>query len=185
MSRGDCGAYEEDAVGFLRRKLSNDLVLVHPDNISNNDWVILLEAGTIIGPTPQRIRVARWMQEKKIVKKYDMFLRTKYFIVVEGYNPRIYALYFCPQLLRHDSGRLVPLEGEEVGQLIARAGEASATERRPWYEPIEKLPQEPLINGAMLSEFDTLVVELPSKRESLTTPSQHLLSQPSQRAEAS
>ena len=58
-------------MGFLRRKLSNDLVLVHPDNISNNDWVILLEAGTIIGPTPQRIRVARWMQEKKIVKKYD------------------------------------------------------------------------------------------------------------------
>ena len=83
-------------MGFLRRKLSNDLVLVHPDNISNNDWVILLEAGTIIGPTPQRIRVARWMQEKKIVKKYDMFLRTKYFIVVEGYNPRIHALYFCP-----------------------------------------------------------------------------------------
>jgi hypothetical protein len=83
--------------------------------------VILLEAGTIIGPTPQRIRVARWMQEKKIVKKYDMFLRTKYFIVVEGYNPRIHALYFCPQLFRHDSGRLVPLEGEEVGQFIARA----------------------------------------------------------------
>jgi hypothetical protein len=96
MSRGDCGAYKEDAVGFLRRKLSNDLVPVHPDNISNNDWVILLEAGTIIGPTPQRIRVARWMQEKKIVKKYDMFLRTKYFIVVEGYNPRIHALYCCP-----------------------------------------------------------------------------------------
>ena len=102
MSRGDFGAYEEDAVGFLRRKLSNDLVLVHPDNISNNDWVILLEAGTIIGPTPQRIRVARWMQEKKIVKKYDMFLRTKYFIVVEGYNPRIHATYRCPQLFRHD-----------------------------------------------------------------------------------
>ena len=90
-----------------------------------------------------------------------------------------------PQLFRRDSSRLVPLDGEEVGQLIARAVEASATERRPWYEPIEKLPQEPLINGAMLSEFDTLVVELPSKRESLPTPSQHLLSQPSQRAEAS
>ena len=100
---------------FFRRKLSNDLVPVHPDNISNNDWAIFLEAGTIICPTPQRIRVARWMQEKKIVKKYDMF--PKYFIVVEGYNPRIHALYFCPQLFRHDSGRLVPLEGEEVGQL--------------------------------------------------------------------
>jgi hypothetical protein len=23
--------------------------------------------------------------------------------VVEGYNPRIHALYFCPQLFRHDS----------------------------------------------------------------------------------
>ena len=172
-------------MGFFRRKLSNDLVPVHPDNTSNNDWVILLEAGTIIGPTPQRIRVARWMQEKKIVKKYDMFLRAKHFIVVEGYNPRIHALYFCPQLFRHDSGGLVPLEGEEVGQLIARAIEASAAERRPWYEPIAKLPQEPLINSTILSEFDTLVVELPSKRESLSTAGQQLLSRPSQRTEAS
>ena len=110
MSRGDCRASNGGRCGpFFRRKLSNDLVRVHPDNISNNDWAILLEAGTIIGPTPQRIRVARWMQEKKTVKKYDMFLRTKYFIVVE----------------------------------------------------------------------------LPSKRESLPPPGQHLLNRPSQRAEAS
>jgi hypothetical protein len=73
----------------------------------------------------------------------------------------------------------------EVGQFIARAIEANVVERRPWYEPIEKLPQEPLINGAMLSEFDTLVVELPSKRESLSTAGQQLLSRPSQRTEAS
>jgi hypothetical protein len=71
------------------------------------------------------------------------------------------------------------LEGEEVGQLIARAIEASAAERRPWYEPIAKLPQEPLINSTILSEFDTLVVELPSKRESLPPPGQHLLNRPS------
>jgi hypothetical protein len=135
-------------VGFFRKNLSNDLVPIDPDNISNKDWVILLEAGTITGPSPQRIRVARWMQEKKIVKKHDMFLRTRYFIVVEGYNPRIHALYFCPQLFCHDSGKLVPLEGEDIGRLIARAVEASATERRPWYEPTEKLPQEPLINSA-------------------------------------
>ena len=92
-----------------------------------------------------------------------MFLRTKYFIVVEGHNPRIHALYFCPQLFRHDFGKLVSLEGEDVGRLIARAVEASATERRPWYEPTEKLPQEPLINSAMLREFDTLVVEMPAR----------------------
>jgi hypothetical protein len=92
-----------------------------------------------------------------------IFLRTKYFIVVEGYNPRIHALYFCPQLFRHESGKLVPLEGEEIGQLIARAVEASAIERRPWYEPTEKLPQERLINSAMLREYDTLVVEMPAR----------------------
>jgi hypothetical protein len=78
----------------------------------------------------------------------------------------------------------VPLEGEDIGQLIARAVEASATERRPWYEPTEKLPQEPLINGPMLHEFDTLVVEMPA-RDSLPTGSQQLLGRPSQPAEAS
>jgi hypothetical protein len=83
-----------------------------------------------------------------IVKKRDIFLRTKYFIVVEDYNPRIHALYFCPQLFRHESGKLVPLEGEGIGQLIARAVEASAIEPRPWYKPMEKLPQERLINSA-------------------------------------
>jgi len=82
--RGDRACTTEDAVGFFRKKASNDMVPIHPDNIGNKDWMILLEAGTIIGPSPQRIRVARWMQEKKIVKKYDMFLRMKYFVVVEA-----------------------------------------------------------------------------------------------------
>lgn len=172
-------------MSFFRRKPSNDMVPIHPDNISNKDWAILLEAGTIIGPSPQRIRVARWMQEKKIVKKHDMFLRTKYFIVVEGYNPRVHALYFCPQLFRHDAGKLVPLEGEEIGELIARAVEASAVERCPWYQPVEPLPREPLINRAMLGEFDTLVVDLPPKRESLPPAGQQLLGLPTQRAEVS
>ena len=171
-------------MGFIRKNPSNDLVPIHPDNISNKDWVILLEAGTITGPSPRRIRVARWMQERKIVKKHGIFLRTKYFLVVEGYNPRIHALYFCPQLFRHDSGKLVPLEGEEIGRLIARAVEASASERRPWYEPMEKLPQEPLIDSTMLREFDTLVVEVPGP-ETLPAGRQQLLGRPSQPAEAS
>ena len=172
-------------MGLFQRKTSNDLISIHADNISNKDWVILIEAGTIVGPSPQRIRVARWMQERKIVKKYDMFLRTKYFIVVEGYNPRIHALYFCPQLFRHDSDKLVPLEGEEIGQLIAREIETSIAHRRPWYEPTEQLPQEPLINRTMLGEFDTLVVEMPSKQESLPATGRQLLGRHSQRAEAS
>ena len=172
-------------MGLLRKKTSTDLVPIHPDNISSNNWVILLEVGTIIGPSPQRIRVARWMQERRIVKKYGMFLRAKYFIEVEGFNPRIHALYFCPQLFRQDSDKLVPLEGEEIGELIARALEASAAERRPWYEPMDRLPQQPLINNAALGEFDTLVVEMPPKRQSLPAAGQQLLGRPSEQAKAS
>jgi hypothetical protein len=165
-------------VSFFRKKPANDLVPIHPDNSNSKDWAILLEAGTIVGPSQQRIRVARWMQDKKIVKKHDMFLRTKYFIVIEGYNPRIHALYFCPQLFRYAANELVPLEGEEIGQLIARAVEASAAERRPWYGPMDELPREPLINRDMLGEFDTLVVEFPPQRESLPAANQALLGRP-------
>jgi len=177
----------ENAVSLFGRKPANDLVPIHRDNVGNNDWAILLEAGTIVGPAPQRIRVARWMQEKKIVKKYDMFLRAKYFMVVEGYNPRIHAVYVCPQLFRHESGKLVPLEGEEMGELIARAVEDKVAERRPWYAPLEKLPRAPLINGSMVGEFDTLVVEVPAKREREALPSAgpQLLSKPAAHAEAS
>jgi hypothetical protein len=162
-------------MSFFRKKPSHDLVPIHADNSGSGDWAILLEAGTIVGLSQQRVRVARWMQDKKIVKKYDMFLRTKYFIVIEGYNPRIHALYFCPQLFRQDAEKLVPLEGEEIGQLIANAVEGSAAERRPWYGPMDELPHEPLINRDMLGDFDTLVVELPPKREALPTVSQPLL----------
>lgn len=185
MRRGDAARTTEDAVGLFRKNTQNDLVPIHPDNISTNDWMILLEVGTILGLSPQRIRVARWMQERKIVKKYDMFLRAKYFVVVEGFNPRIHALYFCPQLYRRDSEKLVPLEGAEIGELIAHAVEASAAERRPWYEPMERLPQEPLINSTVLGEFDTLVVDVPPKRDALPAAGPQLLGRPSQSVKAS
>ena len=63
-------------MGLFRKKTLNDLIPIHPDNIGNKDWAILLEAGTIVGPSPQRIRVARCMQEKNILKKSDMLMRT-------------------------------------------------------------------------------------------------------------
>jgi hypothetical protein len=40
----------EGVVGLFRKKTFNDLIPIHPDNIGNKDWVILLEAGTIVGP---------------------------------------------------------------------------------------------------------------------------------------
>jgi hypothetical protein len=78
--------------------------------------------------------------EKKIVKRYDLLLRVKHFLVVEGYDPRIHAVYFCPQLYKYDTDKkLVPLQGEEIGRLIAHSVEGGIRERRPWYQPSEEL----------------------------------------------
>ncbi len=124
--------------------------------------MILLEASTIVGPSPERLRVARATQERKIVKKYNILLRAQHFLVVDGYDPRIHAVYFCPQLFRYDPDKkLVPLQGEEIGRMIAQALEGGVTPRRPWYEPAEKTPDRPTINAQPQTEFDTVVVELP------------------------
>jgi len=154
-------------MGIFRRKVPSHLIRIHPDNATNKDWVILLESGTIVGPSPERLRVARSTLERKIVRKYNILLGAEHFLVVEGYDPRIHAVYFCPQLYKYDPDKkLVPLQGEEIGRLIAHALEGGITERRPWYEPSEELPNQPIISTPMQTEFDTLVVEMPSARNS-------------------
>jgi len=159
-------------MGLLKRKVPSHLVPVHSHNSAKKDWVILLEAGTIVGPTPERLRVARATQERKIVKKYNILLRAQHFLVMDGYDPRIHAVYFCPQLYRYDAdNKLVPLQGEEIGQLIAHALEGGVTPRRPWYEPSERMPDQPAISGKLQSEFDTVVVELPAARNAPATAS--------------
>ena len=151
---------------IFRRKVPSHLVPLHPVNTTSKDWVVLLEAGTIVGPSTERLRVARSTLEKKIVKRHDLLLRVKHFLVVEGYDPRIHAVYFCPQLYKYDTDKkLVPLQGEEIGRLIAHAVEAGIRERRPWYEPSEDLPDEPVISTPMQTEFDTLVVQMPEARK--------------------
>jgi len=131
---------------------------VNSQNATSSDWVILLEAGTIIGQSPERLRVARSTLERKIVKKYKFMRKARHFLVLEGYDPRIHAVFFCPQLYKYDSEKkLVPLEGDEIGRLIAHAVEGGITERRPWYDPSEKLPDRPIIDAQMNTEFDTLV----------------------------
>ncbi|HZN31313.1 MAG TPA: hypothetical protein VFB88_18315 [Xanthobacteraceae bacterium] len=159
-------------MGIFRRKVPGHLIPVHPDNIAKKDWVILLEAGTIVGPSPERLRVARSTLERKIIKKYNVLMQAKHFLVVDGYDPRIHALYFCPQLFKYDpEKKLVPLQGEEIGRLIAQALESGVNERRPWYEPSEKPPQQPVISAQMPSEFDTVVVEMPNARNPAATAS--------------
>jgi hypothetical protein len=157
-------------MGFLRRKVPSHLIPVHPENASKKDWVILLEAGTIVGPSPERLRVARSTLERKIVRKYNIFLRAEHFLLVDGYDPRIHALYFCPQLYRYDPDKkLVPLQGDEIGRLIAQSLEGGVVGRRPWYGPSDELPDQPIVTSATHAEFDTVVVELPSGRNSAAT----------------
>ena len=148
----------------FQRKVPNHFIRINPANAGNRDWLIMLEAGTIVGPSPRKLRVARSTQERKIVKRYDVFLQPEYYLEVEGYDRRIHAVYFCPQLYKHDSEKkLVPLFGEEIGKLIAQALESGIKERRPWYVPSEALPTEPAINGSLEPELDTLVVEMPQR----------------------
>jgi hypothetical protein len=154
-------------MSIFRRKIPNHLVPIDPDNAASSDWVILLEANTIVGPIGRRLRVARTTQERKIVKRFES-LRRRPFLVVEGYDPRIHTLYFCPQLYKHDDNdRLAPLEGEEIGRLVAKALEGNVKSRLPWYEPTDKLPDGPIITGDTVADFDTLVVDEPAKRPTL------------------
>ena len=151
-------------MGLFRRKEPSYLIPVGPDNATNKDWVVLLETSTIVGPSPDKLRVARSTLEKKIVKKYNILLRARYFLDVEGYDPRIHVVYFCPQLYKYDADKaLVPLEGEEIGNLIAQALASGVKPKRPWYEPSEKLPDQPIINTPK-EDFETLVVEMPTAR---------------------
>jgi hypothetical protein len=154
-------------MGIFRRKVPRNFIPVHPDNAAKKDWVILLEAGTIVGPSPERLRVARATLERRVVKKRNIVFSAKHFLFVEGYDPRIHALYFCPQLYRYDSDRkLVPLQGEEIGRLIAQSLEGGVNERRPWYEPSERAPDQPIISTPPQTELDTVVVEMPNIRSS-------------------
>jgi hypothetical protein len=151
-------------MSIFDRKLQNHFIRINPNNATNKDWLILLEAGTIVGPSPGKLRVARSTQERKVVKKYNMRLQAEYYVDLEGYDPRIHAVYFCPQLYKYDSEKkLVPLYGEEIGKLIAQALESGIKERSPWYVPSDDLPTEPAVNGSIEREFDTLVVDMPKR----------------------
>jgi hypothetical protein len=156
-------------MSIFRRKVSRHQIRIHADNVRNKDWIVLLEAGTIVGPTPEKLRVARSTQERKVVKKYDIFFRATYFLDLEGYDPRIHVVYFCPQLYKYDPDKkLVPLQGEEIGILIAHALQGGINERRPWYEPSETLPDQPVIHTPQ-RELESLVVEMPIARTSMAS----------------
>ena len=55
-------------MSILRRKMPSHFIPIHPDNVNKNDWIILLEAGTIVGRSGNKLRVASATQERRIVK---------------------------------------------------------------------------------------------------------------------
>jgi hypothetical protein len=147
-------------MSFLKKD-PGTLVPINADNASSRDWLILLEAATIVGKELDKLRVALVTQERKLVKKRRLFRKTRHFILVDRYDPRIHALYFCPQLYKKKYGELVALSGPEIGQLMAQALEGGAIDKPPWYEPSSAAPNEPVINSSPEMEFDSLVVDAP------------------------
>src|ERR1700761_922415 len=146
------------------RRSKGTLVPIHEDNAHTKDWLVLLEAATIVGHERDKLRVALTTQDRKLVKKRRLFRRPEHFVVLDGYDPRIHALYFCPQLYKNENGSLVPLSGPEIGQLMAQALEGGAIEKAPWYAPADGLPADPVIKAAPGMELDSLVVEAPSAK---------------------
>ena len=147
-------------MGIFRRKVPSHYIPIHPDNINKSDWIILLEAGTIVGSGTEKLRVATATMERKVIAKYNIFMRKAHFLVLEGYDPRIHALYFCPQLYKFDSdNKLVALEGEEIGKLLAQSLYDGVVEKRPWYEPSNRLPRQPIISTTLNTDLDTLIVD--------------------------
>jgi hypothetical protein len=147
-------------MGIFKRKVPRHYIPIHPDNVTTKDWIVLLEAGTMVGRSTEKLRVATATLERKVVTKYNIFLRKEHFLVLEGYDPRIHALYFCPQLYKLDSdSKPVPLDGDEIGKLLAQSVRDGVAEKQPWYVPSETLPSEPVIATTMKTNFDSLVVE--------------------------
>ena len=131
-------------MGFFRGKATH-LIPVNPDNATSKDWVILLEAGTIVGPSPDKLRVARSTLDKKIVKKYDILLRAKQFLDVEGYDPRIHAANCSSSGLRSRSRALPSTWSSGVDRQV-RGGVTQGPQLSEFRELI--IPMELVIGGA-------------------------------------
>ncbi len=157
-------------MAFFRRKSRRQLIPLHRDNAMNEDWLVILEANTIVGPHREPLRVACATRERKVVKRLRSF-KLQLFLSVEHYDPRIHVMFFCPQLYQYDKdGELVPLRSDEIGRFIARALDDKTAAGRPWYGPMQSLPARRLIAEPMLDDYDTLLVDSPPTQPLLSAP---------------
>ena len=112
----------------------------------------------MVGDSPDDIRVVQATLEKTIAKKYKAFLDKEYFIILEGYDPQIHALYFCPQLYKRDSdGNLIALQGEEIGELLVQAFRNGTVKRRACSLASDKSDIQPIIGETTNIDLDTVL----------------------------
>jgi len=71
-------------MGVIRRKVPARYIPVHAHNVGKKEWIILLESGTIVDPSAEKLRVARATLERRVVTKYNILLRAQHFLVLEG-----------------------------------------------------------------------------------------------------
>ena len=155
------------------RPRSHHLIPLHPDNVNNNHWIVLLEANTIIGAAAERLRAVSATQRRMVVWRLQG-LKLRPFLVLEGFDPRVHFAVLCPQLYKYDhDGVLAPVRGEEIGAFIARALNHNTVLRCPWYKLMDKIPDQPPITETILTEFDTLVIEPEAAVPTLVPASPH------------
>jgi hypothetical protein len=157
-------------MGFFRRKSRRHLIPLHRDNARSDDWLVILEANTIVAPHREALRVACATRKHRIVTRVRSFTR-QLFLLVEGYDPRIHIVLFCPQLYHYDrDGTLVAMRSDEIGRFIAKSLDEKTAVRRPWYGPSQSRARSPLLAEAMLDEYDTLLVASPPTQPLLSAP---------------
>jgi hypothetical protein len=67
-------------MSIFKRKSQGTLVPIHPDNAKTKDWVVLLEATTIVGESRDKLRVALTTLERKLVRRKKLFQKPQYFL---------------------------------------------------------------------------------------------------------
>jgi hypothetical protein len=85
-------------MAFFRRKSRRHLIPLHRDNARNEDWLVILEANTIVGPHREALRVACATRARKVVKRFRS-LKSQLFLLVEHYDPRTPCAVFLPAAL--------------------------------------------------------------------------------------
>ena len=82
--------------------------------------------------------------------------------MIGAFTPCIFVLNFTDMIPRRNLCR------DEIGRLIANALEGGIVDRRPWYDPAEKLPDQPIISIPLQTDYDSLVVDMPARNSGAT-----------------